>query len=1156
MDGMEGLEDEDDLRLVQASAGLLNDLQESLPKLLWKPSKSGTRHGPVHRQVKRRDLDHVINLIEPFQGDPQLLDTKLKFILPPIVEAYLQYISQPLSSRPLEHVDLQTAVCKILYVLCKVRGYKVIVGFLNNEPRYLEPVLDRMEASLAAKGDQSSEWQVQYILLLWLSHLMLTPFDLASISPARPPGDAAPIPILVERIQEAGVKLLSSSTKAQDAAATLLVRLVTRPDMLKLGLCTSLSPKLLRDMSPKLSSDSTNNIYELLGPLRFYAGIAMASADNRLGVVDIYKNCWKLSEESDSRLANNAVAKKLFVKIFRNTAITALRAASVQSKLTSMLETSGLIEDVIDYLLRSLGDRDTPVRYAAAKALSRLVLELEPALGHEIIQAVLDMFKEDTPRDAEALNFTTANALKWHGLTLTLAHMLFKRSAAPEQLPDIVNALVSALQFEQRTATGSSVGTNVRDAANFGLWALSRRYTTNELLSVDATFLQTALTKGEDHSIIQVLATNLVLSACLDPVGNIRRGSSAALQELVGRHPNQVSEGIALVQVVDYQAVGLRRRAMVDVASHAAALSGDQGSYWTALVDGLLGWRGVGSPDVPSREAAAGGIAALSHSSFEAITTLIKTVKTPLLRWQKAEELHGLTLSLTYLLLNTERRGFTKKVMERGEVGALLSMVDVYNILFLIAKGTKTFTARSIRSELSSAIARFLAALCTSLMGVGELADIPIPHIDLLTERLFTRYEDTIQQAIPDLAVALLNLKRRMEIHLTCIASKALSKQVAIDSSKSTFNGACGAVALGALAARYGDGLNGEGAEAAVWTLAALTDAMNVDWRVVGIKALRLAVEATAEDAAVDEELAGKLMNAVHRGMNDYTIDERGDVGSLVRLQAIACTSAIFAKLALLEQQELYELLQADIYRLCFEKLDRVRFEAAQCCSYHFDLEVKTGDVASVSSEEYFIRCLEPLTREEPEWKHRALLEGCISCAGISSESLLQASRAALVHTLGAVPTAQLTTLLAIFAVVLKTLLLDNSTNTMHPALELLSFLLDMQIPQCLTNTDFKWRNLLSTIQKSHHKSNDIPKILAAVHVYRGMADVPAVRAEVLKKLVSMLKTNPYPRVRLAVAEALWVVTGEEGLRGRDWMKGVKENGDVLRELEGRLVGG
>ncbi len=1092
--------------------------------------------------------------IEPFQGDPQLLDTRLKHILPPIVEAYLEYIGQKLHDRRTEHIDLQIAVCAILYTLCKVRGYKIVSGFLNNEPRYLEPVLDRLDTATKAEGDQTYQWQVQYILLLWLSHLLLTPFDLASISPARRPGDGTVIPVLVGRIVELGVRLLSSSTKAQDAAATLLVRLVTRPDMLKLGLCTSLSSQLSLAMQPKLSADSTNSIYELIGPLRFYAGITMASADDRLGVADLYSNCWELSQDSSSRLADNAVAKKLFVKVFRNTAITALRAASQPSKLTGMLETSSLVEDVIEYLLSSLGDRDTPVRYAAAKALSRLVLELEPTMGHEVIQAVLDSFKEDMPRNSEALDFRTANPLKWHGLTLTLAHMLFKRSAAPAQLHDIINALVSALQFEQRTATGSSMGTNVRDSANFGLWSLSRRYTTEELLSVDTTQLKSTLAAIERQSVIQALATNLVLSSCLDPVGNIRRGSSAALQELVGRHPNKVVEGIALVQIVDYQAVGLRKRAMVDVAARAAGLDDSHMEYWNALIEGLLGWRGIGSPDVLSREAAGAALAELGTSRFDSANKVLSTVKAHLLRQREVEELHGLILALTHLLQYIEQTGSATSVV--GGDQDPLTVLDIKHILTLIVDAIQKLTARVMQSELPIAIARLLAPLCKCLTETTSSEDLPIALIDTLAERLFNRYEESIQQAIPPLASAFLALKRQHTLPLGCIGPQALLQNVTVDSSKSgSLKGACGAMALGALAPLYGPGASGKFTSMIYRVLADLMDATNVDWRIVGLRALGLTIEHIGDDASYEGGLSQTLINAAHRGSNDYTIDERGDVGSLVRLQAIVLASDIFTKPVLLTQLELVEIMQADMYRLSLEKLDRVRLAAAQCCSNHLDLDNRVEDAASVSSQECVLRRLAPLTRNEPVWKHRALLEGCVSCAGTSSESLLQVSRSALVQVLGDVSTKRLTGLLTIFASIMKSLLVDNSNN-MHPALELLAFLFDMQIPQRLAESDFKWLNLLSTVQKSHHKSNDIPKILAAVNVYRGMAELPSVRGEVLKKLVSMLKTNPYPRVRLSVAEALYVMTKDEILKGKDWMKPTSANRDIVKQLQERYVGG
>lgn len=1138
---METEDDENDLKLIKASANFLSDLQTSLPTLLWKSPRSGPARRRVHRQVRRRDLDYVIRSIEPFQSDPQLLDGTLKYILPPIVDAYIELLSVKDGDRPTQHVPLQSAICTILYTLCKVRGYKVVIGFLNNEPRYLESILDRLEAASQSTTGEENDWQVQYILLLWTAHLMLVPFDLASISPPRETGDTSKLPLIAERVQNIGISMLSFPTKAQDAAAFLLVRLVTRPDMRTHGLCDTIASHLYDKLLGGSLSGEMKSIYEPLGVLRYYAAVSATELED--SVVEIYQNCRTLSMNRESILGDNAVAKKLFIKIFSNTVTLALKLGPNAGTLAKHLQ-SGLLEDTIDHMLQSLSDRDTPVRYAASKALSRVVLHLDPEMGHEVIEAVLGSFKEDMPRGGQHCNFRTANALRWHGLTLTISHMLFKRSAALTQLSDILAALLSALQFEQRTATGSSVGTNVRDAANFGLWALSRRYTTKELTSVDSSWIGSISSIDTRHSIIQTIATQLVLSACLDPVGNVRRGSSAAFQELVGRHPNQVFEGISMVQIVDYQAVGLRRRAMVDVAAQAANLLPSQEGYWPALVEGLLGWRGVGSPDVLSREATAAAFAKFAALRPGTIDRLMITlVREVLEKSHDIEGLHGILLAIACLLGEAERSDSLQLLLKSRD--GPLSEDNKSHILNLIVRATETMGSRVQRSEVLAAVAQLCAALCWYMLAEGSE---PSPDVDNLVDRLLTRQEDYIQEHIPGVVAALLRLKRKHDSPCGNIGAQKLSQKVVINGSKSMLNGACAAIALGSLAPLYGDGLKGNGAMSAVSTLAGLTEAANVDWRIVGVKALRFSIAALDDDDVVDEELVGVLMDAVHRGLNDYTIDERGDVGSLVRLQAIACTSCIFEKSAL-TKSGLTGLLHGDIHRLALEKLDRVRLEAAKCCSTYLSLDEKPTDVASVSSERYFLTTLTPLTQDAPDWKHRALLEGCISCAGISSEGLLEASRSALIQILAAANTQHLGKILTVLAAILKALLPEHN-NSLHPALELLAFLLDMQVPQRLANTTFKWRNTLSTIQKAHHKSNDIPKILAAVQVYRGLTDVPSIRGEVMKKLVSMLKTNPYPRIRASVVEVLWVVTREEALKGRDWGKPASTNADVIAQLQ------
>lgn len=59
---MEAQEDDDDLKLAKASAGLLSDLERDLPKILW---KAKFQHGrkQAHTQVKSRDLDRIISYV-------------------------------------------------------------------------------------------------------------------------------------------------------------------------------------------------------------------------------------------------------------------------------------------------------------------------------------------------------------------------------------------------------------------------------------------------------------------------------------------------------------------------------------------------------------------------------------------------------------------------------------------------------------------------------------------------------------------------------------------------------------------------------------------------------------------------------------------------------------------------------------------------------------------------------------------------------------------------------------------------------------------------------------------------------------------------------------------------------------------------------------
>ena len=71
------------------------------------------------------------------------------------------------------------------------------------------------------------------------------------------------------------------------------------------------------------------------------------------------------------------------------------------------------------------------------------------------------------------------------------------------------------------------------------------------------------------------------------------------------------------------------------------------------------------------------------------------------------------------------------------------------------------------------------------------------------------------------------------------------------------------------------------------------------------------------------------LCQALHDCLSDYTTDRRGDIGSLIRLEAIDATAVVLKKglLSISERQ----IMAARICGLAVEKLDKIRFRAWSC---------------------------------------------------------------------------------------------------------------------------------------------------------------------------------------------------------------------------------
>ncbi|KAF2272997.1 uncharacterized protein EI97DRAFT_192089 [Westerdykella ornata] len=1154
--------EDDDLRLLRSSALLLADIEKLLPRLL---RKKRADNYVMRYQVKEVDMRRLVVKIEPFQEDPQLLDTHLKTFLPPLVSAYLEIIQSESTTKPKKgYLPTSHVICQILNLFCKVRGEKVIKGFLNNEPRYLEPILTELERGrnfVREDGESLPQcmlpWVERYIQLLWLSHLMLAPFPLASMSVLKSSKETSAalgveLPLEVPEVSIRTLVIcvdgLKSASKERGAAANLLVRLCVRPDMQALGLLSAIVTWALSSFEKV--DENPSNIHRYLGILSFLAGLVSSATNEELGpfLSDIYRTCHNIiSDESLSFVKSSAVARKMIIKSFRNIVVHSLQDTSSVSSLDPTM----VVEEVVEFLLDALADGDTPVRYSASKALSIITMKLDPEMSAEVVDAILGSLNENVYWEGSQRNLSGVNPLRWHGLTLTLSHLLYRRAVSTSQLPDILNALLLALAFEQRSATGRSIGTNVRDAACFGIWALARRYTTNELLAV-----RTSSVRASEHltniSILQVVATELLVVACLDPAGNIRRGSSAALQELVGRHPDTVSDGIPLVQIVDFHAVGLRERAMCTVAVNAAKL---QQTYWDALFQNLLGWRGTGSLDAPSRLFAASAVGLLSADKDQPVIMrvaeeVVKRLK--ILRPREIEERQGFVMCLSALvnqslspqsgILETGKRTSST----RADLTHLWTLLD--NALRL---DESAFASPALRPEFTaSAICNFLGEMAAMSRKGQHLPELVLPYQEMtrLLNLCLARHEDTVLAAIPKATQGVLELlDKKSPGEKDTLVSTWLDKL----ENEASYNGlrwSGYAIALGAAYPLLEGAIRGCGTlqNRIIGVLTfRCTSAVAVEARTVALRAMTVLLESYAgfhESRQLPKDVVDQICKALHISLNDYTVTERGDVGSLVRLEALITTGTAWSASIQFRNSHGGEQLHGDVLRLSVEKLDKIRARAAHVLeqtSYGEFEEVAHRTADGVSSYEYFANALKLFHQPIPDHIKEGLCLGLASSAGMGSESVVQNSRAALLDTLDSLPTDETSesglTLLDVANCLLG--LLKNSLDndrTLLPLLEVIAFLFDMQVMQRMVTTTFNFRALLSYTQKAHFKSSHMQKLHLALDVYRGLANIPSTRIDTINKLASML-LHPFPNIRISSAETLWLLTQEQDLKRHDW---------------------
>ncbi|OJD19110.1 hypothetical protein AJ78_00896 [Emergomyces pasteurianus Ep9510] len=1216
-----------DIKLQRASADLIQEARSKLIPLLWKSGSIGNNDAHdrrAHRLAQARKAFKLIDLLKPFQEWPQLLDPYLQEILSNLVDAFLEYLTVHRDQYVLASsiasvqersdvgalIPLPRAICMLLYTLCKIRGVKVISRFLNNEPKYLEvmlrafiewdsgaPTAEAAPTETAGTKSQPKSliWEERYVMLLWLSHLLLAPFDLASISSESLPvpyDNLSVVPNLSPDIPRVSLSILSICLKyvvlpgkEREAATVLLARLALRVDMQRLGLLSSLMRWALDVLHPK-ADGTAPPVYACIGVLSFIARLGVSGQVDDLApfIEQIFNGILHISEGQSPlamTITSSASARKSTIKILR--AITTLVISLEESSGNYQIPqdtVSMILENGIDYFLVSLADKDTPVRFAASKALSMITVRLDPNMASDVVEAVLGSLNENilyekqdgtliTPFEARNVdiklrkrNISAVDPQRWQGLILTLAHLLFRRSPPPALLPQVLQSLVSGLDFEQRSSTGSSIGTGVRDSACFGIWALSRKYTTSELQDLDAQELKVT-TKQEDGRTLQALAIELVCAACLDPSGNIRRGASAALQELVGRHPDTIYEGISLVQAVDYHSVARRSRAMIEVAKGASDIGV---VYWNPLVNGLLQWRGIGSPDAESRRVAARALGDLSvQESYKSLSAVLERLvqqlsTTPL---QAIEARHGIFLSLAATIdafIKHRKYGGAKNCSSEYSNQFVAQINCLWGLVFdsAMTPTSEILTDPTLRPDLTAeASARLISSLARSCSPDEQQNDIhpTLSHpslrlqdraIEVLLLCMFRPDDIPVEassQAASDLFTLLPDSKKYE------VVQKWFSN---IEDSWRLVTGRGQIAALGAVFKRMPK--SGEGRQFIIDRLVDCTGAEEkIAKRSSAVHCLATGVLPEIDNV---ESIAGHL----NTFLNDYTTDRRGDIGSFIRLEAIEAVNVILESKVPHGTAPLYmKNLMSCVARLAAEKLDKVRFHAWKCLQTFWEtstdlprLTRKYEHFSEVSGEDYFLQLFDLL---QVAWFRPALSRGLVTSATSGTEVVVRSARFALLQYINKQDEKQRNNIcVKLIEDWLSILESDNDDDRYAiPAVEMIAFLLDNCFVHSSPDPNINYQKLFVSVQKFHFKSANMSRMEAAIKIYALLWRMDVIKGDAMKKLTGML-LHPYPKIRTTAADCLYMETRVEKMKDEDWSsppKQLKAKVDNLRTVLG-----
>ncbi|EFO62405.1 Tubulin specific chaperone D [Giardia lamblia P15] len=528
--------------------------------------------------------------IREYLESPRLLDTHLTQLAEPLTAHLQKDIEKGIISQPWLYT--------MLYLLVEVRQLSAIACYFPNSVTHLEPCIhllsrwygrdakklsianldknnpetDLSEITIPSFNDvydekdvsSNAKQQIVYVLFASLSILVGVPFDIHLVD------SNGALPDTVVTLAKQAFETMG---KEYIIAAEMLARFVTRPD-----LRDTLLPSILNELNMKLKDyiaevvqnkdcvapilkrgrDTTiNQTPAYLITLSYIVRFSERDHINLLGdsIIETPEQTLSILLKDDSReirrlcivLSTRLASMYLPTQLFRwREQILDTGAEGILLHHDKLLELDGFyvppsFDYFIDSLLVGISDDDTGIRLSSARGLALVVGRLPFLFADEVIAEILSYFSPaETPE-------------MWHGANMALGELIRHGYLPPSRISEVFDVTKKSLRFERKKGAWSIV----KDSACFVSWALARVYSSSVQL----------------RDVCSELASELLVVACFDREINLRRSAAAAFQELAGRVGDPyVPSAVLSSALVDYFSLGARKISYMEIAPRLASL--------------------------------------------------------------------------------------------------------------------------------------------------------------------------------------------------------------------------------------------------------------------------------------------------------------------------------------------------------------------------------------------------------------------------------------------------------------------------------------------------------------------------------------------------------------------------------------------------------